>query len=127
MDAVLLAYFSKFDLATLTVLTTFDDVDEQLESIEVDLGIDQGWNADLEEEAGTRVDVVGHQEALTMTLRNRTEDVEDAVCSGLSRQSDFSHLTGNLTNNSKATIRQHTLHENKALKNIELIDKNYTL
>jgi hypothetical protein len=50
----------------------------------------------------------------------------DAAHSGLSRQLDFSQSTGNLTNNSKATVHQHTLQE-KALKNIKLIDKNYTL
>ncbi len=54
MDAALLAHFSKFDPATLTVLTTFGSVDEQLESIEAALVIDQGWNVDLEEEASTR-------------------------------------------------------------------------
>jgi hypothetical protein len=31
VDAVLLAHFSKFDPDTLTELTTFDNVDEQLE------------------------------------------------------------------------------------------------
>jgi hypothetical protein len=38
----------------------------------------------------------------------------------------FSHSTGNSTNNSEAMIQQHTLQE-KALKNIILINKNYTL
>jgi hypothetical protein len=81
MDAALLACFSKFDLVSLTILTTFGNVDEQLESIEANLEIYQGWNADLEEDADTRVNVVGHQEALAMALRNHIEDVEDAVCS----------------------------------------------
>jgi hypothetical protein len=35
-------------------------------------------------------------------------------------------LAGNSTNNSEAIIQQHTLKE-KVLKNIHLIDKNYTL
>jgi hypothetical protein len=60
VDAALLACFSKFNLVSLTVPTTFGDVDEQLESVEGNLGINQGWNADLEEDAATRVDVVGH-------------------------------------------------------------------
>jgi hypothetical protein len=41
VDAALLACFSKFDLATLTVLNTFSNIDEQLESIEANLGINQ--------------------------------------------------------------------------------------
>jgi hypothetical protein len=42
VDAALLACFSKFDSTTLTVMTTFGDSDEQLDSMEADLGIDQG-------------------------------------------------------------------------------------
>ncbi len=41
VDAVLLACFSKFDLVTLTVLPTFGDANEQLESVEANLGINQ--------------------------------------------------------------------------------------
>ena len=41
-DAALLARFSVFDPITLTDETTFGDVDEQLEWVEEDLGIDQG-------------------------------------------------------------------------------------
>ncbi len=52
--------------------------------------------------------------------------MDDAAHSGPSCRSDFLQSTGNLTNNSEATIRQHTLKE-KALKNIHLMDKNYTL
>jgi hypothetical protein len=126
VDAGLLVRFSKFNLITLIVLTTFGEVNEQLENIKANLGINQGWNADLEEDAGTRVDVVLHQEALTMTLCNCIEDMEDATRSGSSCQSDFSPLIGISTNNSKATVRQHTL-QGKASKNIELINKNYTL
>ncbi len=127
MDAALFACFSKFDLASLiVVLTTFSNIDEQLESVKADLGIDQGWNADLEEDASTRMDIVGYQEALAITICNRTEDVEYAARSGPSCRSDFYQLTGSSTNNSKATVCQHTLQE-KVLKNIELINKNYTL
>jgi hypothetical protein len=42
VDAALLACFSKFDPATLTVITTFDNADEQLESEKANLGIEQG-------------------------------------------------------------------------------------
>jgi hypothetical protein len=42
VNATLLACFSKFDSLTLTVTTTFEDSDEQLDSVEVNLGIDQG-------------------------------------------------------------------------------------
>jgi hypothetical protein len=61
-----------------------------------------------------------------MTLRNHIEDVEDAARSGPSHQLDFSQSTGNSINNSKAVVRQHTLQE-KAPKNIDLINKNHTL
>ncbi len=42
IDSTFLARFSVFDPATRTVATTFGDVDEQLERVEEDLGIDQG-------------------------------------------------------------------------------------
>jgi hypothetical protein len=48
IDAALLAQFSVFDPVTLTVKTTFGDVDEQLDWVEEDLGINQGWNANSE-------------------------------------------------------------------------------
>jgi hypothetical protein len=111
VDTALLAHFSTFDLVTIIVLTTFGNVDEQLESIKANLGINQGWNADLEEDAGTRVDVACHQEALTMTLRNCIEGVKDAARSGPSCQLDFSQSIGNSTNNSKASVHQYTLQE----------------
>ncbi len=126
VDAALLARFSEFDSATLFVMNTFGDSDEQLDSVEADLGIDQGWEADSKVFRGTRVDVVGHQEALAMTLRDRIEDVDDAACSGPSCCSNFSHSTGNSTNNSDAKTCQHILRA-KALKSIELIDRNYML
>jgi hypothetical protein len=58
---------AEFDRTTLIVTTPFADVDEHLEGIESELGIDQGWCADSEA-AGQRVDIVGHKEALAMTL-----------------------------------------------------------
>ena len=78
VDAALLARFAQFDPDTLAVKTTFGDVDEQLDRIEEDLGIDQGWTADLEPAGALRVDLVGHREALAMTLRDRVEDADDA-------------------------------------------------
>jgi hypothetical protein len=82
IDAALLAQFLEFDPLTLTVMTTFGDVDEQLESVEADLGINQGWNADSKGNKGNKFNLVGHCEALAMTLRDRVEDVDDAAHSG---------------------------------------------
>jgi hypothetical protein len=59
VDATLLARFSKFDSITLTVMTTFCDSDKQLDSVEANLGIDQGWEANSDVFGGPRVDVVG--------------------------------------------------------------------
>ena len=67
VDAALLAGFSQFDPETLIVVTTFGDVNEQLDQVEEDLGIDQGWNADLKDADACYVDVIGHREALAMT------------------------------------------------------------
>jgi hypothetical protein len=125
-DAAKLAGLSSFDPETLTVHTRYGDVDEQLEGVEAELGIDQEWAADLEAETSNRVDVEGHREALAQTLRDRVEDIDDADRSGPSRRTDFSCSTGNSTNNSEATVRQHTLRA-KALRNIDLVDRNYTL
>ena len=98
------------------------NADEQLDSAEADLGTDQGWEANLEDLGGTntKVDVVGHREALAMTLWDHVKDVDDAACSGPSCCSDFSQSTGNSTNYSNATTRQHGLRA-KALKSIELL------
>jgi hypothetical protein len=74
VDAALLAHFSDLDLAFLTVMTTFGDVNEQLDRVEANLGIDQGWNADLEGKDSSRVNVVSHCKALAMTLRNHIDD-----------------------------------------------------
>jgi hypothetical protein len=126
VDATLLACFSEFNSTTLIVTTTFGDSDEQLDSVEVNLGIDQRWEANSEVFGGPMVDMVGHREELAMTLWDRVKDVDDAVCSGPSCCSNFSHSTGNSTNNFDATTCQHTLRV-KALKSIELIDRNYTL
>jgi hypothetical protein len=83
VDEALLVRFTEFDPATLILKTRFGDVDEQLERVETNPGINQGWYVDLEDkETGTRVDVVGHHKALEMTLRNRIEDVDNAYRSG---------------------------------------------
>jgi hypothetical protein len=83
VDEALLVRFTKFDPATLTLKTELGDVDEQLERVETNLGINQGWYADLEDkETGNCVDVVGHRKALEMTLHNQIEDVDDADHSG---------------------------------------------
>ncbi len=37
-------------------------------TVEANLGIDQGWEADLEDRDGNRDDIIGHWEALAMTL-----------------------------------------------------------
>jgi hypothetical protein len=123
VDAALLPRFSEFNPITLTVKTTFVDVDEQLDSVKADLGIDQGWTADLENKDRDRVDVVSHCEALAMTLRDPIKDVDSTAHSGPSCRLEFLHSMGNLTNNSEATIRQHILQE-KVLKHIELVNEN---
>ncbi len=94
IGAALLARFSDFDPSTLTVKTTLGDVDKQLDSAKANFGIDQRWNADLEDEDGERVDVVGHRKALAMTLRDPIKDVDNATCSGPSRRWDFLHSPG---------------------------------
>jgi hypothetical protein len=126
IDAAKLAGYSKFDVETLTVDSKFGNVDKQLDRIEVELGINQCWEADFEEGGGNRVDVIGHREVLAQTLCNQVDNVDNADRSGPSRGMDFSCSTGNSTNNSKATIQQHTMCA-KALRNINLVDKNYAL
>jgi hypothetical protein len=82
VDAALLAHFLEFNLQTLIVKTTFGDVDEQLNSVEADLGIDPGGNADMEDQDSNRVDMVGDREALAMTLREQIKDVDNTAHSG---------------------------------------------
>jgi hypothetical protein len=120
IKAAYLASYSIFDPITLTVDTAYVNDDQLLEGVEADLGIDQVWEVDKEEIGGVAVNVVGHREALAMSLRDRI-DINDADRSGPSCWSDFSHSTGNSTNNSNATTRQHLTQE-RQLKNIELIN-----
>ena len=67
----------------------------------------------------------GHKEAVSKTLCDRPDDIFDAH-SGPSRRTDFTHSTSNSTNNSDASIQNHKRRE-KALKTIDLVDKNYAL
>jgi hypothetical protein len=101
-NQAIFSQYSTFDPNTLTVEAEFGDTDKQLESMEADLGIDQGWLADMEEGKGGRLAVVGHQEALEKTQRDRIDDVDNAACSGASRWSKFSQSTGNSTIHSTA-------------------------
>jgi hypothetical protein len=126
INAAKLAGYSEFDVETLTVVAKFGYVDMQLDGIEVELGINQGWEADFEEGDCNRVDVIGHREVLGQSLCNRVNDVDNADRSVPSRRRNFSCSKGNSTNNSEATIQQHTMCT-KALRNIDLVDKYYAL
>ncbi len=126
INAAKLVRYSEFDIETLTVDTKFGDIDEQLDGIEVELGINQCWEADLEEGDGNRVDVTGHRAVLAQTLCNQVDDVGDSDPSGPTRRMDFSSSTGNSTNSLDATIQQHTMRA-KALRNIHIVDKGYAL
>jgi hypothetical protein len=99
----LFSRYSTFDPATLVVVTEFGEMDEQLESMEADLGIDQGWEVDREASNGRGFSVNGYQAAMEKTLRDPIEDINDADLSSSSRRSDFSQSTGNSTNNLTAT------------------------
>jgi hypothetical protein len=60
-----------------------------------------------------------------MTLHGHPDYINNDH-SGPSHCSTFSQVTGNSTNNSDASTRQHT-HREKALKNIILVNKNAAL
>jgi hypothetical protein len=98
----LFSRYSTFNPATLAVNTEFGEMDEQLESMEADLGIDQGWEVDREVSDGRGFVVDGYQAAMEKTLRDHIEDINDADRSGLPRRSDFSQSTRDSTNNSTA-------------------------
>ncbi len=118
--------FSVFNSVTLEVQTGFGDNYKLLEGVERDLGINQGWLADQENEDGTTVDVVGHRKALAQTLNNPPGDIDDANHSGPSHPTNFSQSTGNSSVNLDTTTCQHTFWE-KSLTNIDLVNKNLTL
>jgi hypothetical protein len=92
--------------------------------MKVNLGIDQGWAAN-NDDMNIRFSLVGAWEALHQTLHNRPDDINNALRYGPSRQSDFSHSTGNSTMNSDTTACAPAQMEN-ALKNITLVNKNST-
>jgi hypothetical protein len=48
--------------------TEFGGLDGQLGGVELELGIDRDWEGDMEGNDGQVVNVVGHKEALEMTL-----------------------------------------------------------
>ena len=124
-DAAKLAEYSSFDVKTLTVEVDIPDVDGRLDQLELDLGLNS-WAADSEEIDGIRMSFTGHKVAVSKTLRDRPDDIFDCDRSGPSRRTDFSQSTGNSTNNSDSSVRAHKRRA-KALKAIQLVDKNYAL
>ena len=124
-DAAKLAGYSTFNVENYTVNVEVPDVDGRLDDLERELGLDS-WEADTEEIDGIKMTFTGHKQAVSKTLRDRPDDIFDCDRSGASRRTDFSQSTGNSTNNSDASVRQHKRRA-KALKAIELVDKNYAL
>ena len=125
IDAARLAAYSQFNADTLTVVADIPDVDGRLDNLEAKLGIDQ-WSAAIEESDGIKMSFTGHKEAVSKTLHDQPDDIFDADHSGPSRRTDVTHSTGNSTNNSDASIRNHK-RRFFALKTINLVDKNYAL
>jgi hypothetical protein len=123
----LFSRYSTFDPATLVVDTEFGEMDEQLESMEADLGIDQGWEVDREVSTGHGFAVDGYRAAMEKTLRDRIEDINDANRSSPSWRSDFSQTTGNSMNNLIATARMAFTHKEWALQNLSLHNINSVL
>jgi hypothetical protein len=123
-NQAIFSQYSTFNPDTLTIEAEFGDTDEQLESMESDLGIDQGWLADMEESAGGRLVVVGHQEALEKTLWDRIDNVDNTGCSGASRRTNFSQSTGNSTIHSNAAGWLAFNHEDRTLQNVALLNAN---
>jgi hypothetical protein len=99
----LFSRYSTFDPATLVIDTEFGETDEQMESMEADLGIDQGWKVEREVSNGRGFAVDGYQAAMEKTLQDRIEDINDANRSSPPRRPDFSQSTRNSTNNLTAT------------------------
>ncbi len=126
IEASHLAQYSTFDPITMTVEAEVGDPDGQLEGVESELGINRDWEVDMEGDDGRTVNVVGHKEALEMTLRDRIDDIDNADRSGPSCCTDFSQSTENSTNNTDATTCMHT-HRERALTIIALVNKNSTL
>ncbi len=123
-NQAIFSQYLTFDPDTLTGEGEFGDTDKQVESMESDLGIGQGWLADMEEGKGGRLAVVGHQEALEKTLRDCIDDVDNAAHSGASRRSNFSQSTGNSTIHLTAAAQLACNHEDHALRNVALLNAN---
>ncbi len=81
----------------------FGNLDGHLEGVELELGINRYWEADMERDGGQVVNAVGYKEALETTLQDCINDINDAFHTGPSRWTDFSQSTGNSTNNTDAT------------------------
>ncbi len=94
IDAARLAAYSQFNADTLTVVADIPDVDNRLNDLEAELGIDQ-WTADIVESDGMKMSFTGHKEAVSKTLRDRPDNIFDADHSGPLRRTDFTHSTGN--------------------------------
>ncbi len=123
----LFSRYSTFDLATLVVDTEFGETDEQLESMEADLGIDQGWEVDREVSDGRGFAVDGYQAAMEKTTQDHIEDIDDANRRGPSWRSDFSQSTGNSINDSTAMAWMAFTHKERALQNLLLHNINLVL
>jgi hypothetical protein len=121
-NQAIFSQYLTFNPDTLTIEAEFGDTDQQLKSMESDLGIDQGWLADMEEGVRGRLMVVGHQEALEKTLRDRIDDVDNAACSRASRQTDFSQSMGNSTFHLTAAGWLAFDHKDRALWNVALLN-----
>jgi hypothetical protein len=68
-EATLIAQFLTFDVNTLEVRMTFADENDYLESMEADLGINQGWAADDDNfDKSPKITLEGAREALQQTL-----------------------------------------------------------
>ncbi len=126
-EAALIAQFLTFDVNTLEVRTTFADEDDYLESKEADLGINLGCAADDQDfDKSPQITLKGAHEALQQTLQDHPDDLENSYRDGLSRQSDFTHSTGNSNLNNDRTA-QDPVRREEARKSLSLISKNCKL
>jgi hypothetical protein len=90
IHAAALTRFLVFDPNTLEVQTGLDDEDNFLESVEADLGIDQGWIADMEGTVGVPLDLSRYLEELPRTLSDCPDNIDNNNNSGPSRRTNFS-------------------------------------
>jgi hypothetical protein len=126
-EAALIAQFLTFNANALEVRTTFADENDYLESMEADLGINQGWATDDKNfDKSPKISLEGTHEALQQTLQDHPDDLKNAHRDGLSCRSDFTHSTGNSTLNNNRTARGPARRE-EVLKSLSLINKNCKL